>query len=137
MARLRCSPVDLSDPQHKELVLQPVEHGVVVALGLLVRDLQKALQLRALGRGREITDNLYGGNAMHDLPKQALLLGQALQARYDCSERPLPNEFNVLLCLLDGAERRQRVQARCNGKPMGNMICLPRCNGYRRTRSQR
>ena len=55
---------------------------------------------------------------MQRLPKQALFLGQALQARYDCSEQPLPNEFNVLLCLLDGAERRQRVQARCNGKSM-------------------
>jgi hypothetical protein len=55
---------------------------------------------------------------MQHLPKQALFLGQALQARYDCSEQPLPNQFNVLLCLLDGAETRQRVQARCNGKPM-------------------
>ena len=53
---------------------------------------------------------------MHALPHQALFLGRVLRTRYDCSAQPLPDQFNVLLCLLDGAERRQRVQARCSGK---------------------
>ena len=48
---------------------------------------------------------------MQHLPKQAVFLGRALQARFDCSQQPLPDELNVLLWFLDGAERRQRIQA--------------------------
>ena len=48
---------------------------------------------------------------MQHLPKQAAFLGRALQASFDCSQQPLPDELNVLLWFLDGAERRQRIQA--------------------------
>ena len=48
---------------------------------------------------------------MQHLPKQAVFLGRALQARFDCSQQSLPDELNVLLWFLDGAERRRRIQA--------------------------
>jgi hypothetical protein len=50
---------------------------------------------------------------MQHHPKQAVFLGRALQARFDCPQ-PLPDELNVLLWFLDGAERRRRIQARLN-----------------------
>ena len=53
---------------------------------------------------------------MQHLPKQAVFLGRALQARFDCPQQPLPDELNVLLCFLDGAERRRRLQAALNAK---------------------
>jgi hypothetical protein len=53
---------------------------------------------------------------MHHLPKQAVFLGRALQARFDCSQQPLPDELNVLLWFLDGAERRRRIQATLNAR---------------------
>jgi len=55
---------------------------------------------------------------MQHLPKQALFLGRALQARFDCRQQPLPDELNVLLSFLDGAERRRRIQATLNGRQM-------------------
>ena len=48
---------------------------------------------------------------MQHLPKQAVFLGRGLQARFDCCYQPLPDELNVLLWFLDGAERRRRIQA--------------------------
>jgi hypothetical protein len=51
---------------------------------------------------------------MQHLPKQAVFLGRALQARFDCSQQSLPDGLNVLLWFLDGAERRRRIQARLN-----------------------
>jgi hypothetical protein len=53
---------------------------------------------------------------MQHLPKQAVFLGRALQARFDCSQQPLPDELNVLLWFLDGAERRRGIQERFNAK---------------------
>ena len=53
---------------------------------------------------------------MQHLPKRAVFLGRALQARFDCPQQPLPDELNVLLCFLDGAERRRRLQAALNAK---------------------
>src|SRR5215468_4087345 len=53
---------------------------------------------------------------MQHLPKQAVFLGRALQARFDCSHQPLPDELNVLLWFLDGAERRRRIQATLNAR---------------------
>jgi hypothetical protein len=53
---------------------------------------------------------------MQHLPKQAVFLGRALQARFDCSQEPLPDELNVLLWFLDGAERRRGIQERFNAK---------------------
>ncbi len=51
---------------------------------------------------------------MQHLPKQAVFLGRALQARFDCSQQSLPDELNVLLWFLEGAERRRRIQATIN-----------------------
>jgi hypothetical protein len=42
---------------------------------------------------------------MQHLPKQALFLGRALKECLDCSLQPLPHELNILLEMLDGAER--------------------------------
>ena len=42
---------------------------------------------------------------MQHLPKQALFLGRALKECLDCSLQPLPDELNILLEMLDGAER--------------------------------
>ena len=53
---------------------------------------------------------------MQHLPKQAVFLGRALQARFDCSQQPIPDELNVLLWFLDGAERRRRIQATLNAR---------------------
>jgi hypothetical protein len=53
---------------------------------------------------------------MQHLPKQAVFLGRALQARFDSPKEPLPDELNVLLCFLNGAERRRRIQAALNAK---------------------
>ena len=53
---------------------------------------------------------------MQHLPKQAVFLGRALKACLDCPQHLLPDELNVLLCFLDGAERRRRIQAAFNAK---------------------
>ena len=53
---------------------------------------------------------------MQHLPKQAVFLGRGLQARFDCCYQPLPDELNVLLWFLDGAERRGRIQATLNAR---------------------
>ena len=53
---------------------------------------------------------------MQHLPKQAVFLGRAPQARFDCPQQPLPDELNVLLWFLDGAERRRRIQATLNAR---------------------
>ena len=53
---------------------------------------------------------------MQHLPKQAVFLGRALQARFDCSQQPLPDDLNVLLWFLDGAERRRCIQATLNAR---------------------
>jgi hypothetical protein len=42
--------------------------------------------------------------------------GRGLQARFDCCYQPLPDELNVLLWFLDGAERRRRIQATLNAR---------------------
>ena len=56
---------------------------------------------------------------MQHLPKQALFLGRALKECLDCSLQPLPDELNILLEMLDGAERRRRIQATLNTRPNG------------------
>ena len=51
---------------------------------------------------------------MQHLPKQALFLGRALKECLDCSLQPLPDELNILLEMLDGAERRRRKTLNTN-----------------------
>ena len=43
-----------------------------------------------------------------------LFIGQHRCQEFDYSQEPLPEELNVLLCLLDGAERRRHLQAKLN-----------------------
>jgi hypothetical protein len=33
---------------------------------------------------------------------------------FDCSHEPLPLKLQILLCLVDGAERRRQIQAKLN-----------------------
>jgi hypothetical protein len=48
---------------------------------------------------------------MQHLPKRALFLGRALRTQFDCTQQALPDRLSVLLCLLDGSERRHHLQA--------------------------
>ena len=43
--------------------------------------------------------------------RKVLFTGQNQCPEFDCPE-PLPEELNVLLCLLDGAERRRQLQVK-------------------------
>jgi hypothetical protein len=43
-----------------------------------------------------------------------LFKGQHLCPEFDCPQGPLPDKLEVLLCLLDGAERRRLLQAKLN-----------------------
>jgi hypothetical protein len=38
--------------------------------------------------------------------------GALLRAQFDCSQEPLPSKLEVLLCFLDGAERRRQLQTK-------------------------
>jgi len=46
--------------------------------------------------------------------RQVLFTGQDQCPEFDCSPEPLPKELDVLLCLLDGAERRLQLQDKLN-----------------------
>jgi hypothetical protein len=67
---------------------------------------------------------------MQHLPKQALFLGRALRAQFDCTQQPLPNHMSVLLCLLDGSDRRHRLQATL-GTPSVAFVSKPSRSGSR------
>ena len=51
-----------------------------------------------------------------------VFVGQRQSPELDCAEETLPEPFKVLLCLLDGAERRRQIQARLN-------VLHPRAHG--------
>ena len=44
---------------------------------------------------------------------------------FDCSHEPLPLKLQVLLCLLDGAERRRQIQAKLNVLPPADGVIDP------------
>ena len=44
--------------------------------------------------------------------REVLFTGQNRCPEFDVCKEPLPEELNVLLCLLDGAERRRTIQAK-------------------------
>jgi hypothetical protein len=50
-------------------------------------------------------------------PEHVLFTGQHLCPEFDCRKAPLPDNLQVLLCLLDGAERRRLLQAKLNRPP--------------------
>jgi hypothetical protein len=68
---------------------------------------------------------------MQHLPKQAVFLGRALQARFDCSQQPLSDELNVLLWFLDGADGDEVFKNDLTLSRELNSICLPTCTGCR------
>ena len=35
---------------------------------------------------------------------------------FDCPREPLPENLNVLLCLIEGADRRRKLQAKLNNE---------------------
>jgi hypothetical protein len=43
-----------------------------------------------------------------------LFIGQHDCPEFDCPQEAPPEQLNVLLCLLDGAERRRQIQAKLN-----------------------
>jgi hypothetical protein len=45
--------------------------------------------------------------------REVLFTGQDRCPEFDCPQE-LPEELKILLCLLDGAERRQQLQAKIN-----------------------
>jgi hypothetical protein len=47
-------------------------------------------------------------------PDRVLFTGRHLCPELYCPKGPLPNKHEVLLCLLDGAERRRHLQVRLN-----------------------
>jgi hypothetical protein len=46
--------------------------------------------------------------------REVLFIGQDRCAEFDPGPKPLPKELDVLLCLIDGAERRRTLQAKLN-----------------------
>ena len=46
--------------------------------------------------------------------REVLFTGQNRCPEFDLCKEPLPEELNILLCLLEGAERRQQIQAKLN-----------------------
>ena len=45
---------------------------------------------------------------------EVLFTGQDRCPEFDLCNEPLPEELNILLCLLDGAERRRKIQVKLN-----------------------
>ena len=43
---------------------------------------------------------------------RVLFIGQHGCPEFDCPQEPLPGKLKVLLCLVDGAERRRQIQAK-------------------------
>ena len=45
---------------------------------------------------------------------RGLFIAEERSRELNCPQEPLPEKFKVLLCLIDGAERRRHIQARLN-----------------------
>jgi hypothetical protein len=45
---------------------------------------------------------------------EMLFIGQDRCSEFGLCKEPLPDELNILLCLLDGAERRRQMQTKLN-----------------------
>jgi hypothetical protein len=45
-------------------------------------------------------------------PNQVFVLGKRGWEEFDCLQQPLPDRIKVLLCLVDGAERRRHLQSK-------------------------
>ena len=51
--------------------------------------------------------------------REVLFTGQDRYQEFDPCREPLPEKLNVLLCLIDGAERRRKLQAKLNNLETG------------------
>ena len=68
----------------------------------------------------------------------ALFIGQHCCPEFDCPQGPFPGKLQVLLCQIDGAERRRQTQAKLNVQHPGNNHNLRhRCDDRRPTRMKR
>jgi hypothetical protein len=47
-------------------------------------------------------------------PNQVFVFGKRGWEEFDCLQEPLPDRMKVLLCLVDGAQRRRQLQAKLN-----------------------
>ena len=45
---------------------------------------------------------------------RGLFIAEQRSRELDCPQEPPPEKFKVLLCLIDGAERRRHIQAKLN-----------------------
>ena len=48
---------------------------------------------------------------------RVMFTGQRLCPEFDCPPGPLPADLQILLCLLDGADRRRQLQGTINREP--------------------
>ena len=46
--------------------------------------------------------------------REVLFTGQDRCPEFDLRKEPLPEVLNILICLLEGAERRRQIQAKLN-----------------------
>ena len=61
--------------------------------------------------------------------REVLFSGQDQWPEFDLCQEPLPDELNVLLCLLDGAEKRRELQAKLNTTRSERMVSVRQRNG--------
>lgn len=67
-----------------------------------------------------------------------LFIGQHCCPEFDCPQEPLPGNLQVLLCLVDGGERRRQTQAKLNVQhPSNDHNLRHRCDDRRPTRMKR
>jgi len=67
-----------------------------------------------------------------------LFIGQHYCPEFDCPQEPFPGKLQVLLCLVDGAERRRQTQAKLNVQhPSKNHNLRHRFDERRPTRMKR
>jgi predicted RNA-binding Zn-ribbon protein involved in translation (DUF1610 family) len=46
--------------------------------------------------------------------REAHFIGRDQCPEFNCPQEPLPESFEILLCLMDGADRRRHLQAKLN-----------------------
>jgi hypothetical protein len=62
---------------------------------------------------------------MRNLDQAPLVLGTLPKPDFDCSAEPLPDNMRVLLWVIDGSERRQRLTQDWTGARPGRARAAP------------
>ncbi len=62
---------------------------------------------------------------MRNLDRAPLVLGSLPKPDFDCSAEPLPDNMRVLLWVIDGSERRQRLTQDWTGAQPGLVRSAP------------